>query len=179
VAEPGSAEPGLPGRPGGERDQGDEPGQPRVQSAARAVMERATGILMERLGCPAEEARAQLAHLAAEAGTDPVAVAADIAGERLPELPGPPRRAAVRADAAMAVAPDAAGLAEALLAEALIAEGVAAVAIWVLAPDGGIELAGESGYGPGEAARWRRIPPAVPPRRGGGHRRGRAVPACP
>ncbi|HUN31773.1 MAG TPA: SpoIIE family protein phosphatase [Trebonia sp.] len=129
---------------------------------ALAVTERATGILMERLGCPAEEARAQLSHLAAEAGTGLASVAADIAGERLEALPGQERRAAVRTDVAVAAAADAAGLAEALLAEALSAEGAVAVAVWALAADGGIELAGEAGFGPREAARWRRIPPDVP-----------------
>jgi PAS domain-containing protein len=62
----------------------------------------------------------------------------------------------------MASATDAAGLAEALLAEALSADGAEAVALWALAPDGGIELVGQAGFGPGEAARWRRIPPGVP-----------------
>ncbi len=33
--------------------------------------------------------------------------------------------------------------------------------MWLLAPDGGLELAGEAGFGPIEAARWRRIPPDV------------------
>ena len=136
--------------------------QLRAQFVARAITERATGILMERLGCPADEARVQLAWLATEAGTDPASIAADIAGERMPALPGPARRAAARADVAAAEAHDAGGLAEALLTEALAAEGAEAVAIWVLAADGGIELAGEAGFGPREAARWRRIPPDVP-----------------
>jgi serine phosphatase RsbU (regulator of sigma subunit) len=152
-----------PGSPGGEPGQlCAELDQLRAQSAARAITERATGILMERLDCPAEEARAQLAHLAAEAGTDPASIAADIAGERMPALPGRARRAVARADVAVAMADDAAGLAEALLTEALSAEGAEAVAIWVLASDGGMELAGEAGFGPREAARWRRIPPDVP-----------------
>jgi len=160
--------------PGG--DQGEEQGsrarlsdwlraeldESRAHAAARAITERATGILMERLGCTADEARAQLDHLAAEAGTDPASFAADIAGERLQAVGGPQRRAVARADAAMAAAPEAASLAEALLAEALSAEGATAVALWVLAPDGGIELAGEAGFGPAEAARWRRIPPGIP-----------------
>jgi len=145
-----------PGRLRGERDdQG-------ARSAAVALTERATGILMERLGCTAEEARAQLSHLAAEAGTGLAVIAADIAGERLEALPGQERRVAARADVAMAAAADAGGLAEALLAEALSAEGAVAVAVWALAPDGGIELAGEAGFGPREASRWRRIPPDVP-----------------
>jgi serine phosphatase RsbU (regulator of sigma subunit)/PAS domain-containing protein len=158
-----SDEPGSPGgEPGRFRAERGELDQLRAQSAARAITERATGILMERLGCPAEEARVQLAHLAAEAGTDTASIAADIAGERMPELPGRARRAVARADVAVAMASDAAGLAEALLTEALSAEGAEAVAIWVLAADGGIELAGEAGFGPREAARWRRIPPGVP-----------------
>ncbi|HEY6791407.1 MAG TPA: SpoIIE family protein phosphatase [Trebonia sp.] len=152
-----------PGSPGGEPGQlRGELDRLRAQSAARAITERATGILMERLGCPAEEARVQLAHLAAEAGTNPASIAADIAGERMPALPGRARRAAARADVAVAMADDGAGLAAALLTEALSAEGAEAVAIWVLAADGGIELAGEAGFGPREAARWRRIPPDVP-----------------
>jgi serine phosphatase RsbU (regulator of sigma subunit) len=174
VTVPGIEESGSPcGGPGqarGELDQlrdeldqlRDELDELRAQSVVRAVTERATGILMERLGCPADQARAQLAHLAAEAGTDPVGLAADIAAERMPALPRPARRALARADAVMAVAPDAAGLAEALLAEALSAEGAEAVAIWLLAPDGGLELAGQAGLGPRQAARWRRIPPDVP-----------------
>ena len=142
--------------------QRDELDRLHAQAAARAVTERATGILMERLGCPADGARQQLERLAAEAGVSPAEIAADVAGETLADAPAAVRRGASRADAAAAAAPDAARLAEALLAEALSAEGVAAVAVWLLAPDGGIELAGEAGFGPREAARWRRIPPGVP-----------------
>jgi serine phosphatase RsbU (regulator of sigma subunit)/PAS domain-containing protein len=159
VAADGGEDPGWRGELGRLRGELDDL---RARSAARAIRERATGILMERLDCGAEEARAQLSHLAAEAGRDPASVAADIAGERLEALPGHERPAAARADVALAAALDAAGLAEALLAEALSAEGAAAVAVWALAPDGGIELAGEAGFGPREAARWRRIPPDVP-----------------
>ena len=157
---PGTEEHGSPGGEVGRLRA--ELDQLRAQSAARAITERATGIMMERLGCPAEEARVQLARLATEAGTASASIAADIAGERMPALSGRARRAAARADVAMAVAQDAADLAEALLTEALSAEGAEAVALWVLAADGGIELAGEAGFGPREAARWRRIPPDVP-----------------
>jgi hypothetical protein len=139
----------------------------RAEIAARSVIERATGILMERLGCPADEAAQQLAHLAAEAGTGLVGIAADIAAASardagLAAAPAQARRRAVLVGAAMAAAPDAAGLAESLLAEALSAEGAEAVAVWLLAPDGGIELAGEAGFGAREASRWRRIPPDMP-----------------
>jgi PAS domain-containing protein len=130
----------------------------RAEAAVRSVTERATGILMERLGCPAEEAMQQLARLAADAGMSPADIAADIAGENL-AVPAAARHATVIAAAAAAAAPDAARLAEALLTEALAAEGADAVAAWLLAPDGGLELAGEAGFGPREAARWRRVPP--------------------
>jgi serine phosphatase RsbU (regulator of sigma subunit)/PAS domain-containing protein len=133
------------------------------QAAVRSVTERATGILMERLGCPAQEARQQLARLATEAGVTQADIAAEIAGENLVAAPAPvaARRSASRADAAIAAAPDAAGLAEALLTEVLSAEGAVAVAVWLLAPDGGLELAAEAGFGPRQAARWQRIPPDV------------------
>jgi serine phosphatase RsbU (regulator of sigma subunit)/PAS domain-containing protein len=143
----------------------DELDTERARAAARSVIERATGMLMERLHCTAAEARQQLGLLAARAGVGLADIAAEIAGERLAGSGAGTaleRRRAARADAAAADAPDAAGLAEALLAEALSPEGVQAVALWVLAPDGGMELAGEAGFGPGEAARWRRVPPGVP-----------------
>jgi PAS domain-containing protein len=130
----------------------------RAEAAVRSLMERATGIIMERLGCPAEEARQQLARLAADASVSPVGFAADIAAENL-AVPAAARHHTVLAAAAAAAAPDAARLAEALLAEALAAEGADAVAVWLLAPDGGLELAGEAGFGPREAARWQRVPP--------------------
>lgn len=149
----------------------------RAGAAARAVTERATGILMERLGCPPEEARQQLDRLAAAAGVGTEQIAADIAGERLPapagershapagaplpDLVAEQRRRASMADAAVAAATDADHLAEALLDEALSAEGAVAVAVWLLAPDGGMELAGQAGFGPAEASRWRRVPPGV------------------
>jgi PAS domain-containing protein len=133
----------------------------RSETAVRAVTERAVGVLMERLGCPAEEARQQLARLASlagEEGTSPADIAADIAGEAI-EVPPAARRRTVRAAVSAAIAPDVPRLAEALLAEALQAEGAHAVAVWLLSPDGGLELAGEAGFGTREAARWRRVPP--------------------
>ena len=151
----------------------------RAQATARSVTERATGMLMERLGCTAAEARQQLELLASRSGTTPADIAAEIAGEHLiaGEQAGgrssgalstaQERRRAGRADAAIAAvadsaAPDADGLAQALLAEALSAAGAHAVVVWLLAPDGGIELAGQAGLGPLEAARWRRVPPGMP-----------------
>jgi PAS domain-containing protein len=133
----------------------------RAQAAARAVTERATGILMERLGCPAEHARQQLEHLANGAGLTPAEIAADIAGEHLASLAPQQRRRTSMADAAVSAAGDADRLASALLEEVLAAEGADAVAVWLLAADGGMELAGQLGFGQLEAARWRRVPPGV------------------
>ncbi len=132
--------------------------QLRAEAAAGRLVERATGILMERLGCTAADARQQLATLAGQAGMARAEIAADIAGQSLAAAPAARRRAAA-ADAAIAAAPDAGRLAEALLTEALSAEGAEAAAIWLLAPDGGMELAGEAGFGGREASRWRRITP--------------------
>ena len=69
--------------------------------------------------------------------------------------------AAALAGAAMELAEDGSGLARAMLAESLGAAGAVAVAIWLIAPDGAVELAGEAGFGPGEASRWQRMPPGV------------------
>ena len=134
----------------------------RARASADLILERATGILMERLGCPADQARQQLIRLAAEAGTTPAEMAADIAGQALAAVPSAQRSQITTADAVMAAAPDAGSLAEALLADALTAEGAEAVALWLLAPEGGMDLAGQAGFGLLQAARWRHIPPGVP-----------------
>jgi serine phosphatase RsbU (regulator of sigma subunit) len=46
-----------------------------------------------------------------------------------------------------------------VLEEALAPAGATAVALWLAEPDGGLELAGEAGFGAREASRWRRIHP--------------------
>lgn len=75
----------------------------RAQATARLVTERATGMLMERLGCTAAEARQQLELLASRSGTTPADIAAEIAGEHLiagEQAGGRSRRAEHRAGAA-------------------------------------------------------------------------------
>ncbi len=143
----------------------------REQAAARSVVDLARGILMERLGCSAAAARDQLTRIAGDAGTPLLELAAEIAGERAapseavggPELlaGNRPHSAFALADAAMDLAEDGADLASALLDQTLAAEGAAAVAIWLTAPDGAVQLAGEAGFGPGEASRWQRLPPGM------------------
>ncbi|MDA8322200.1 MAG: ANTAR domain-containing protein, partial [Actinomycetota bacterium] len=53
----------------------------RAEAAARTVTDLARGILMERLGCSAAEARSQLATIAAEAGADVIDLAVQIVGD--------------------------------------------------------------------------------------------------
>ena len=60
----------------------------RSEAAARSVVDLARGMLMERLGCSAAEAQAQLAHLSAESGTSVPELAAQIAGQ-ITAPPGP------------------------------------------------------------------------------------------
>jgi PAS domain-containing protein len=131
----------------------------RSEAAARSVTDVATGMLMERLSCSAAEARQQLDRLSSESGINTTDLAAEITGQHLLTAFQPAPRRTTPARATAEGAPDGARLAAALLEEALSAEGAASVAIWLMEPDGGLELAGEAGLGPREASRWRRIPP--------------------
>lgn len=142
----------------------------RVRSAAvgRSIVERAKGVLMERLSCSSAEAAEQLAQLAAQAGIPLTEMAAELVGtDRVPppaqELHPPwPAKAAVELAAAAAeIADDGAEFTAALLDQALAPVGAAAVALWLLEPDGCLQLAGEAGIGPPQASRWRRIPPQM------------------
>jgi serine phosphatase RsbU (regulator of sigma subunit)/PAS domain-containing protein len=135
------------------------------RAAARSVVDMARGVLMERLGCSPVEAQEQLAALSRESGTSVTELAAQITGQlqrgTVPMLapPGPVEPSVVLAGAAAVLAPDGGGIAAAVLAEALAPAGAAAVALWLAEPDGGLELAGEAGFGAREASRWRRIHP--------------------
>jgi serine phosphatase RsbU (regulator of sigma subunit)/PAS domain-containing protein len=132
----------------------------QAQVAARAVVDLARGVLMERLRCSAAQAEEQLMALSRESGTSILELAAQITGEVVP--PGLPRVAAARvalAGAAAELAPDGSAVAAAVLEEALAPAGAVAVALWLAEPDGGLELAGEAGFGAREASRWRRIHP--------------------
>jgi len=144
----------------------------RSQAATRSVIDVATGLLMEQLHSSPAEARQQLARLASQAGDTMAGLAAQITGQPPPQAGDPeaepgdeagpgepwPRRLAV-AWAAAEAAPDGTAVATALLDEVLAPEGAVAVALWLLEPDGGLELAGQAGFGAHEASRWRRIHP--------------------
>jgi PAS domain-containing protein len=149
----------------------------RAQAAARSVVDMAQGILMERLGCSAAEASEQLARLASDSGTPLVDLAAEVTGQqlaRVPEQPAeerePPRggdepgwRGLGLAAAAMRETTDDTGhgdsVAAAALEEVLAPAGAVAVALWVLGPDGRLDLVGQAGLGPREAGRWSHLAP--------------------
>jgi serine phosphatase RsbU (regulator of sigma subunit)/PAS domain-containing protein len=135
----------------------------RVRAADRSISDLARGVLMERHGWDAGEAARQLDRLASEAGMTQVELAAELTGERAVSTgraDGQPRPGLVRAR--IETADDGPSVAAATLEEGLAPLGACAVALWLLEPDGGLELAGEAGFGPREAGRWRRIPPGVP-----------------
>ncbi|MFI9243552.1 SpoIIE family protein phosphatase [Streptomyces sp. NPDC053086] len=151
-----------------------------AEAEGRALIELAKGILVERLGCGPAQAARQLAELTEQAQVTPLEFAVDVinqaAQDRVSEITeaflsvaadqaGPVAdSAAVRlraAESGVLAAPDAQAMADSLLAHALRPLGAAAVAIWSAGPDGSLTLAGSAGFPPGEAARWRYVPPDV------------------
>jgi serine phosphatase RsbU (regulator of sigma subunit) len=71
------------------------------------------------------------------------------------------RRALGYAAARAQQAPDGGAVAGAVLEEALAPAGAVAVALWVLGPDGRLDLAGQAGLGAREAGRWQSLPPSM------------------
>jgi len=139
----------------------------RSQAAARSVVDLAKGTLMERLGCSSAEAARQLMHLAAEAGIPLAELAAAVINAAAVTSHDPVQGAEEElrqprlAEAAIGIAADGAGLAAAVLDQALAPVGAVAVALWLIEPDGCLELLGGAGLGALEASRWRRIPPEM------------------
>ena len=132
----------------------------RSLAATRSVIDLATGVLTEQLHCSPADARRQLARLARDSGDSVAELAAQITGQLPPEAADDPEpRGFSLAWAAVEIAADGTAVASALLDEALAPIGAVAVAVWLIEPDGGLELAGQAGFGEAEASRWRRIPP--------------------
>jgi PAS domain-containing protein len=136
----------------------------RAQTATRSVVDMARGILMERLGCPADEAGQQLARLARDAGVPLAELAAEITGQHLAQAGEPAARSEPGwrqlgvASAALQDAADGMEIAAAAMAEVLQPAGASAVLLWLLAPDHSLDLAGHAGLPVAEAARWRHLP---------------------
>ncbi|MFF5854611.1 SpoIIE family protein phosphatase [Streptomyces sp. NPDC012751] len=152
----------------------------QAEAEGRALVELAKGILVERLGCGPAQAARQLAELTEQAQLTPLEFAVDVinqaARDRVSEVteaflsvaadPSGPvaESAAVRlraAESGVLAAHDAQAMADSLLDHALRPLGAVAVAIWSAGPDGSLTLAGSAGFPPGEAARWRYVPPDV------------------
>ncbi|MFC9636218.1 SpoIIE family protein phosphatase [Streptomyces mirabilis] len=162
----------------------------REDREARVLVELAQGVLVERLNCAPAEAARQLQRLASDARMALPELAADIVNQAASDAtaravaearavhatPGTGRTtegaagpqnggAALRLRTAEAAAilagDDTQALARALLDRALRPLGATAAALWSAAPDGSLTLAGEAGFGPAEAARWRYVPPGL------------------
>ncbi|MFE5724205.1 SpoIIE family protein phosphatase [Streptomyces erythrochromogenes] len=152
-----------------------------AQSAAdgRALVELAKGILVGQLGCGPAEASRQLVKLAEQSGTTLLALAVDVinqaARDRVSEVaqeflatavadPASEAAPAFRlrsAESRVLAASDAQAVAAALLDNALAPLGAHGVAIWVTGADSSLTLAGQAGFTPEDADRWRYVPPEV------------------
>ena len=145
---------------------------------ARALVEVAKGILMERLRCSTVVATRQLEELARRSGLPVLELAADLVNEISNDVPaallrgtglraradGGSASPSVRfrlAESGMLNAPDVQAAARTLQRQALEPLGATAVAIWALSPDGSLYLAGHAGFTAIEAHRWRHVPPKV------------------
>ncbi|MDF5752050.1 SpoIIE family protein phosphatase [Spongiactinospora sp. TRM90649] len=145
----------------------------------RALIEMATGILVERLGCGPTQAAQQLTTLAEQAGVPVVHLAADLINQssrdRVSEVArdflamaggdaGDDEPVALRlrtAESGLLSAPDTQAVAESLLEHALTPLGATAVAVWLADTGAALTLAGYAGFGLEEARRWRYVPPGV------------------
>ncbi|MFJ4952434.1 SpoIIE family protein phosphatase [Streptomyces sp. NPDC088760] len=152
----------------------------QAEAEGRALIELAKGILVERLACGPAQAARQLAELAEQAQLTPLEFAVDVinqaARDRVTEVTeaflsvasdpaeSAAESAAVRlraAESGVLAAHDTQAMADSLLDHALRPLGAVAVAIWAAGSDGSLTLAGSAGFPPGEAARWRYVPPDV------------------
>jgi hypothetical protein len=137
--------------------------QMRAEAATRSLVDMAQGMLMERLGCSAVEASRQLARLAAESRTPLAELAADVTGQQPAQEPSAQREPGLRrlslASSSLPDSPDGEAIATAALDEVLAPAGASAVMLWLLGPDGYLELVGQAGLEVREAGRWRHLPP--------------------
>jgi serine phosphatase RsbU (regulator of sigma subunit) len=128
----------------------------REQVEHTLILERAKGVLIERLGCSPTEATDHLTHLAERAGLTVLDIAAEVGGG--PAVDGV-ERSSLRLQALAALATDGTDLADAVFADVLRDAGAVAVGFWLLEPDGLLHLVGQHGFRPLDAARWRVQPP--------------------
>ncbi|WP_436497995.1 SpoIIE family protein phosphatase [Actinokineospora sp. HUAS TT18] len=154
----------------------DELGRARADADARALVELAKGVLVERLRVGPTAAARELDTIAAQAGMSVTELAADIvnhsAYDEVAELPrhesvglGDESRPVVQrlrtAESGVLAADDVQAVAEAMLEHALTPLGATAVAVWAVGADSSLSLSGAAGFAHQEIDRWRYVPPAV------------------
>jgi serine phosphatase RsbU (regulator of sigma subunit) len=140
--------------------QRQEISQLRAETAGRTIIATATGVLMERLGSSAAEAMTQLTSLADATGVPVAEMAATVVGAEPPAGGAVTVAPGAAAVGTLGMAADGAEFA-ATLAGQVAPLGPDTVAIWLLGPDGTLELLGESGLSDADAARWRHLPPQL------------------
>ncbi|QMU80364.1 SpoIIE family protein phosphatase [Streptacidiphilus sp. PB12-B1b] len=153
--------------------------QAHAESDGRALVELATGVLVERLGCTPRQAAGQLEALADQAGLSTLELAADLVNQasrdQIADMarhfvaavadPAPTPSVSLRlrsAEAGTLTAGDAQAVAQAIFEHALKPLGASAVAIWAAHADQSLSLVGSAGFTTDEPARWRHVPPGVP-----------------
>jgi serine phosphatase RsbU (regulator of sigma subunit) len=136
-----------------------------------SVIAMATGTLLEREGGTVAEASRVLSDLSVAAGLPLAEMAAAVLGVPPALAAGAPGTADELVLPAAAgpsgldlmlvtgLVRDGADLVAALAGQVSARFGTAAIAVWVLAPDGGLELLGQAGLGGTDASRWRRLAP--------------------
>ncbi|AXE24988.1 phosphatase [Streptomyces globosus] len=141
-----------------------------AERGRRRLIDLASGVLAGQLTLSPVEATEHLLRLAASTGLSAVDLAADIvnaaAGTHVSDGPAEPEerttaeaRRIRRGIAATASSDTATAAAAALLENGLHRLGVEAVYLWRRTPTDCLELAGEAGADPQEAAHWHWIPP--------------------
>ena len=144
----------------------------RAGADARALIELAKGVLVERLRCGPVQAARQIEQLAARMDLTPLQFAAQLVDTAARDslsgaesvLPAERAAEAVRvrlAESAVLAASDSDHAAASLLEHALAPIGATAVVVWSVGGDSSLTLAGSAGIAREEAARWRYVPPGV------------------
>jgi len=138
----------------------------------------ATGTLMEREGGSVAGASRHLSDLAVAAGLPLAEMAAAVLGVHSAAATTPPAApaggpasgadrvlpagdcgAGLDLMSLVGLARDGAELVSALAGQVSARFGTSAIAVWLLAPDGGLELLGQAGLGGTDASRWHRLAP--------------------
>ncbi|GAA4601389.1 SpoIIE family protein phosphatase [Actinoallomurus liliacearum] len=160
--------------------------QAQFDADGRSVIELAKGVLVERLHCAPAEAARQLEDLAAETDLPVLHLAAEIINQAARDQVAEVTKAfltqasggrsyddpeensgttvATRlrtAESGVLAAADTQAVADSLLTHALRPLDAVSVAVWAVAPDGSMSLAGAAGFRADEAARWHYVPPGV------------------